>query len=216
MCTFIENRDGSLSYKTLKIRKIRKEGFEPVVFKFIRNVSEEQALDVERELIRVIGRKCCCEGPLTNMAEGGLGNSGYRHTPEARRKIKENNSHFWKGKNKSERVKNKISETKKRRYRTGEILHHMIGKKANENQRRGLDRTGTKLSEEHRNKLKGRKPPNTLWWEVISIGEIFKVQGLMTICKKNNLIQSHMWSVAKGLRNHHKGWVCRKIGPEIV
>ena len=53
------------------------------------NIDCETACEKERELIKIIGRRCLNEGTLVNITEGG---EGFRsnHTEETKRKISEN------------------------------------------------------------------------------------------------------------------------------
>lgn len=53
------------------------------------NMKEQDAFKLERELIAKYGRIDQGTGILTNHTDGGEGNSGYKHTLEARRKISE-------------------------------------------------------------------------------------------------------------------------------
>ena len=49
-------------------------------------------------------------------------------------------------------------------------------------------------------------------WEIIKPnGETEIIRNLNKYCKENNLQQTLMGKVAKGQRNHHKGFSCRKI-----
>lgn len=48
------------------------------------NLSEKQAFDLEKELILDYGRKDLGTGILRNLTEGGEGDSGYKHSEEAK------------------------------------------------------------------------------------------------------------------------------------
>lgn len=64
------------------IKKIIKQGQEPIV-KFVdTNISEEQAFELECFLIDEIGRIDLGTGTLTNLTNGGEGATGYKHTSE--------------------------------------------------------------------------------------------------------------------------------------
>lgn len=67
---------GKVDRKTNTIRKILKQGQEPVI-KFVdTNISEEQAFELECFLIDEIGRIDLGTGTLTNLTNGGEGLSG--------------------------------------------------------------------------------------------------------------------------------------------
>ena len=53
----------------------------------IKNLSREDACELEIFLIQQYGRKCMKEGPLINLSLGGGSNSGYKHTDNARKNM---------------------------------------------------------------------------------------------------------------------------------
>jgi len=65
-----------------KINKIKSSGFETIRMKIIENLEENYSFEVEKELIKLIGKEILNEGPLTNIADGGEGVSGYKWTEE--------------------------------------------------------------------------------------------------------------------------------------
>jgi hypothetical protein len=65
--------------KVNKIKKIRSSGLEPLVKKIVENISNEESLEIEKRLIKTIGRYCKNQGPLTNYSEGGETFIGYKH-----------------------------------------------------------------------------------------------------------------------------------------
>lgn len=64
------------SYKTNKIRKIQSLGLQPSIIKYKENLTEQEAFDLEKKLIKTIGRLDLEHGPLTNLTDGGDGASG--------------------------------------------------------------------------------------------------------------------------------------------
>lgn len=66
------------SYKCRTIRKILKTGEEPIILKYKENLTDQEALMLEEELIGKIGRRCD-GGPLTNFASKGCVMSGKAH-----------------------------------------------------------------------------------------------------------------------------------------
>jgi len=65
--------------KINKIKKIKSEGLEIIIKKLIDNITNEESLEIEKRLIKLIGRYCKNEGPLTNYSEGGETYIGYKH-----------------------------------------------------------------------------------------------------------------------------------------
>lgn len=60
-----------------------------------------------------------------------------------------------------------------------------------------------------------KRPPRTNHWEIIDpYGRKFTIFNMNEFCRKRGLISGHMYGVARGLREHHKGYRCRKISPE--
>ncbi len=74
-------------HKYNKIRKILKEEREPIIEIVERNLSKENACELEIFLIEFIGRSDLNKGPLTNKTDGGDGNVNW--SPELRRKMSE-------------------------------------------------------------------------------------------------------------------------------
>ena len=79
-----------------KINKIKRLGFEPIRRKIKENLEENYSFEIEKELIKLIGKEILKEGPLTNETDGGEGSSGYIHTEETLEKLKKNFSEIKK------------------------------------------------------------------------------------------------------------------------
>lgn len=98
--------------KINKILKIRKEtGKDPIVIKYIEKLSELDALDLEKLIIKTIGRIDLKTGPLTNLTGGGDGL--FNISNETKRKMGdkqrgEKNHNF--GKHPTEKTKKKMRE----------------------------------------------------------------------------------------------------------
>lgn len=76
----------------------------------ISNLTQNEAWDIEIQLIAQIGRSVLNEGPLKNLAPGGKGSkSGWHHSPETKKRI----SNSLKGKKKS---KAHIKNMQKKRF----------------------------------------------------------------------------------------------------
>lgn len=96
-----------------KLRSILKSGQEPIIFKYIDNMNEDEAIDLEKKIIANIGRIDLGTGTLTNMTDGGGGTVGFRFTKEQ----KEYLSKLKKGKNISPEHKEKVVAAVKRRWK---------------------------------------------------------------------------------------------------
>lgn len=64
-------KNGINKLKMIKILHILDMGLEPIIIKFIENVTENESYSCEENLVRTIGRIDLKTGPLTNLCEGG-------------------------------------------------------------------------------------------------------------------------------------------------
>lgn len=85
----VGNKNSRNNYKVNKINKMLREGFEPIIIKFVEQLTEVEAHELEIEMIKIIGRSNLKLGPLTNLTDGGEGVSGYKPTPETIEKIRQ-------------------------------------------------------------------------------------------------------------------------------
>lgn len=76
------------NYKNLPkyhvIKKILDEGLEPIIIKYKEGLLEKNAFDIEKDMIKKIGRKDLNNGPLRNLSNGGEGNGDRKFTDEHR------------------------------------------------------------------------------------------------------------------------------------
>ena len=79
------------NYKNNKIKKIISCGLKPNVIKFIENLTESLAHELEEKMILEIGRHDLGLGPLANFTNGGEGNSGQIMSEETKQKLREIN-----------------------------------------------------------------------------------------------------------------------------
>ena len=128
-------------HKERILKKIIKKGFDPIQYAVIikNSITESNALDLEKNIIQLIGRHNLNSGSLTNLTDGGEGMSNYSSpfkgkTYEEMFGIEKANqlkfdksklvsgssnpmfgkTSFWKGKSLSSNTKNKISESKRK------------------------------------------------------------------------------------------------------
>lgn len=132
-------------------RVAKKHGYTNVIVKDV--LTEAEAFELERTLIKSIGRRDLKLGTLVNMTDGGEGTAGYVFSDEAKLKM----SVAATGRKLSDETKAKMSATTTGRKLSGTHC-----------QRISDGRKGMKFSDDHRNnmsesrigkvsKLKGRK-----------------------------------------------------------
>ena len=63
-------------HKSNTIKQIRTQGLEPIIEIYINNLIENDAFEVEKNLIKFFGRRNIKTGGLTNLTDGGEGVSG--------------------------------------------------------------------------------------------------------------------------------------------
>jgi len=75
------------------INKIIKNGLEPIYLKIEENLSKEEAFEMEKMIIKIIGTKIGKSGPLSNISLGGDGGDTFTNNPnkeEIREKHRQN------------------------------------------------------------------------------------------------------------------------------
>lgn len=176
-----KSRLNSSCYKSRKINKIIQQGYTPIILKLAENLNENEAFQLEKELILIIGRNDIGIGPLTNLTNGGEGISGLIKTEIHRKNL----SISAIGRKNSEEAKQKISES----------LKGKIGRN-----------TGNKHTEETKNKISKSKL-GKISWNAIPILQydlnnilIRKWQSAKHAAESLNLSQGNIWSVINGKR----------------
>jgi hypothetical protein len=80
-----------------KIEKIYSRGHEPLIVKIKSGLNENEAFDLEILLVKQIGRIILKNGPLVNIADGGIGTKGRKDTKkDFERKKKFKHTEEWK------------------------------------------------------------------------------------------------------------------------
>lgn len=71
------------TFKSNKIKSIKNSGGQVLSKKLHENISFEESNILERQIIKIIGRRDLNLGPLTNLTDGGEGRLNGRNSPES-------------------------------------------------------------------------------------------------------------------------------------
>ena len=125
--------------KTERIRDILEEGSKPIIIKLLQDLDENTSLRIERNVIKLFGRKDKGLGPLLNLTDGGEGSSGYVMSEKQKKQISERlkgkglgqDNYFckWLKTATEEQIsewKKKLSKKAKEQYKNGRI-HPLLG-----------------------------------------------------------------------------------------
>ena len=77
------------TFKSNKIKSIKEKGGEVISMKVFENLTIEESIKIEIELIKKIGRRDLDLGPLTNLTGGGEGRLNGRNSPESIEKARQ-------------------------------------------------------------------------------------------------------------------------------
>lgn len=141
-----ENTINTLKYNI--INKIKLANLEPIIIKIYDNLSAKKAFDLEKKIIKLIGRIDKNEGPLSNLTDGGRGRNNYKVSEYT--KIKMKNSHI--GLKLSEESKKKLSKSIRG------SKNHRYGKPGT--------RLGVKLSDDIKEKMSNKKKKPVLQYDL--------------------------------------------------
>ena len=133
-------------------KEIKSEGLEIIYHFLYENSFEDYAYDMEKILIKSIGRKDLGLGPLLNKCDGGRLLVNVICSEETRKKLSEVN----KGKKLTEETKRKISEAKKGKHRSEETKRKISEAKKGKKRLPFTEETKRKISEAN----KGENNPN--------------------------------------------------------
>lgn len=218
------------SHKLNKIRKILKENQEPIIIKFLDNVSEQEAFDKEIELIWIIGRYDLGLGPLTNLTNGGEGGSGMIHNNDTIKKISDASKIMWSQRTSkeiqeiSEKISKAVSESRDRIYTDMERENRRIsGLKSWENDERKRAQSERQLGKKKKpyNKrdrntkegmriVKNWKNGSIKTWEKRNIERDLLNPIIIFACDDCNKIINNMRSIEIAERlNKFNGFICK-------
>jgi len=218
MYSHLKLLDESNKFKNSIIKKIYNNDKEPIIIKLFDGLNENEALRLESDIIKCIGRRDMGNGPLTNLTDGGEGISGFIFTEEQKRRmgrlkktlyLGEGNPFY--GKHHTSKTKEKISNAHKGKKLTKEhvkkIIKHLnngCGEKNNMFGRVGKNNP----------KRKTYKIINPNGKEYVIYGTIS--HDIKIFCDKHNIskrslyrtLQDYNYNITKGKT---KGWKLRYV-----
>lgn len=217
-----------------KYKAIVKSNNKPKVVFVKTNLTEDESFEYEKYFINLIGR-IENSGTLTNLSDGGEGQSGFKFSEETKRRMskarkgmklpprsdeyRKHMSEVKKGKpapnlgiSMSEEAKIKMSLAKKGKYLGKD--NPMFGKNHSEESRKKISENRIRLFGKE-NPLFGRKHTETQkifdTWELTNnSGEKLIIDNLTKFCRENNLNQTCMRDIYYGRMKTHKNWVSVK------
>jgi hypothetical protein len=165
------------------------------------NLSEFEAFELEKILIKQYGRKDNSTGILINATDGGEGISGYILTEEQKQNFlkiqKEIQNRPERKKVQSQAVK-KIWLDPNSVYNSNEYKQSLSKASKEVNSRPEVRK---KIFEKNAKRYLVTNPQ----------GEFFEIKGLSKFCKENGLSAGNMSWLSKGKLKYYKGWTCFKI-----
>jgi len=142
----LKMKDTHNKHKNNIIKKIFELNTIPEIITIKENMSEEEAFELEKKLVKLIGRENIGTGHLTNLTDAGEGTSGAIWSDESKEKIKGENNSFFNKTHTDDTINKVIANSKKR-----------IGKKWEEIM--GEDKA-KELKKQYSEDRKGRNNPN--------------------------------------------------------
>jgi hypothetical protein len=82
-----DDKNYKFKLKHNKIKSIFKSGYIPIIDKIYEDLTEDESLNLEINIIKSIGKIIEGTGPLVNITDGGEGMSGYKHSEHWKLKI---------------------------------------------------------------------------------------------------------------------------------
>jgi group I intron endonuclease len=227
-----ETKENTENYKKWAyIQGLRNKGLEPFVIKYIDNISEIDAYNLETVLIQIYGRKGIDEnGILTNICIDNRPPSTKGRTPsiETKKKIAEaqrGEKHRLYGKQIPNETKEKMSLAargeknafygKKHSDDSRKLMSDL--KQGPKNNRYGVvldDDVKRKIRESNRGKTRSEETKNKIRksYEITDPdGNILTIKGLMMFCETRGLDRNSLARTEKNGRTY-KGYKCRLLG----
>ena len=168
------------------IKKIQREtNNNPIIIIYEKNLSENEAFNIEKELIKIIGRRDLKTGSLCNLTEGGDGSSGRIHTEKTKRKMSEKKK-GWKP---SLEWINKKKEKQTGKTNSFYGKHHTEETITKLKSYKRTDETKEKIKiARAKQNMKGKANGKYIYEITYQNNVIKNIKCLKTFCLKNNLV----------------------------
>lgn len=202
-------KEGSSEKKSL-INQLLESKNSPIILKTKENITEDEAFEEEKKLIKLIGRKILNNGPLLNIQQGGEGFSGWIITENWREKNKQGQTKRWKNcdleyrKNFGERIRKSFDNPV-----TKEKLSKNAKKYWSEDRERMISYQHLLHVKEKKSKTSIEKLSKT-YILISPQKERFKTNRLQEFCKNYHLCYDAVLSISNGKTISNKGWICFK------
>jgi len=231
-------RANSKTHKCNKIRTIKEQtGNNPDIIKLFVNLSKDEAIRLEIEYIKKIGRSDFELGPLTNHTNGGDGTSGYVQSKKQKDQHSQKLVEMWKNKDyknkmskissksqkeiwKNENYRNRVITGIKEFYKNNPKVKTEQIKKFKKNywERPGVkekqsERASNQWKDKNfREKMSNEKEYLAKMW-IITYPDCHEevIKNLAKFCREKRLDASAMWHVSVGNYKHHHNFKCRKV-----
>lgn len=224
-------------HKDRIIAKLLKQGLSPVIEILKEGLTEDEAFELEKLLIGTIGRVNLKLGPLSNMSEGGEGNSGYSWTQTQRdawaKKVTGIGNPYF-GKVHSDEVRAKmVSNHPDNSGKNNPFYgrHHSPKSRALTSAKLRGRGAGIAFTAEHRDKIadsnRGKKKPRSKatndrvsetlkalhptkrqYTITTPVGEEVQTRNLKTWCKEQGVNYHMMMYTARGQYPSYQGYTC--------
>jgi hypothetical protein len=216
-------------------RIVNKYGKENIIVRKMACESEKHAFELEKLIISMLRR---IGVQLANFTDGGEGASGFRHSEDAKGKIREFHKGWRLPQDAIERMRTKKLGSKlsaEHKAKIGESqkgrISPMLGKKHSAETRKKMSDAGKNkvFSDTHRANLsaslmgkkqsketieKSSDKKRKVYLVTSPNNEKIVVRGIKRFCREKNLHAGHMSSVAAGKSKSYKGWKCEYLTQE--
>ena len=219
----------------VECRRLLKDGFEPIIEIIINNLTESEALIIERQFISSFGRRNNNTGILTNMTDGGESFDGLVRTKLHYERIVESR----KGYKHSEQTKQKLRKPKTFTEESHQAFIEKCVERSNKpeaKQRVSEFFSGKSINDEHKQKISqsmkerissgeisvqhlhrvGADHPYAKTWTLLSpANEQIEVIALKEFCRANNINYSSLRNTLNRKtpisRAEGKGWMILSV-----